>query len=90
MAENLRTLDTRLAGTHADRLTLQAGWTVVVRVPRTVNGREFATAALADGVLVQPGSFYGLPEGRAVLSLLTPPPTWATGLSSLPIDESRH
>jgi aspartate/methionine/tyrosine aminotransferase len=86
MAENLRTLDTRLAGTQAGRLTLQAGWTAILRVPRTVDGREFTAAALAAGVLVQPGNFYGLPEGRAVLSLLTPPLILATGVSRLPID----
>jgi aspartate/methionine/tyrosine aminotransferase len=87
IAENLRALDVRLAGTHADRLTLQAGWTAILRVPRTINGVDFTAAALAAGVLVQPGSFYGLPEGRAVLSLLTPPETWVTGLSRLPIDD---
>ena len=86
MAVNLRTLDARLAGTHGDRITLQAGWTTILRVPRTIDGSEFTAASLARGVLIQPGSFYGLPEGRAVLSLLTPTETWATGLSRLPID----
>jgi alanine-synthesizing transaminase len=86
-AENLRTLDTHLPGTHANRLPLQAGWTTILRVPRTVAGQDFTHAALAAGVLVQPGTFYGLPEGRAVLSLLTPPPTWAAGLQRLPIGD---
>jgi aspartate/methionine/tyrosine aminotransferase len=85
VAENLSILDTCLTGTHADRLSLQAGWTAILRVPRTVDGRDFTTAALSKGVLVQPGSFYGLPEGRVVTSLLTPTETWVTGLSRLPI-----
>jgi hypothetical protein len=68
------------------RLALQGGWTGVLRVPRTVSGTGFAEAALQRGVLVQPGKFYGLPEGRAVLSLLTPPDVWAEGLRRLPID----
>ena len=87
MTENLLTLDAYLAGTRADRLTLQAGWTAILRVPRTVDGREFALAALDQAVLVQPSSFYGLTEGRVVLSLLTPPSIWAKGLSRLPIGE---
>ena len=65
---------------------MQGGWTTVLRVPRTVEGKEFAEAALDRGVLVQPGDFYGLDEGRAVLGLLTPPEIWGAGLRLLPID----
>jgi alanine-synthesizing transaminase len=86
VAGNLRTLDARLSRTSAQRLAMEAGWTAVLRVPRTVEGREFAEAALDRGVLVQPGEFYGLTEGRAVVSLLTPPEIWARGLALLPID----
>jgi aspartate/methionine/tyrosine aminotransferase len=80
---NLATLDARLHGTATQRLALQGGWTTILRVPRTV---EFAIAALDRGVLVQPGEFYGLPAGRAVLSLLTQPDIWARGLALLPLD----
>jgi alanine-synthesizing transaminase len=80
--QNLRTLDSRLTGTASQRLAMQGGWTVVLRVPRT--GVGFVESALQQGVLVQPGEFYGLPEGRAVLSLLTPPETWHAGLARLP------
>jgi aspartate/methionine/tyrosine aminotransferase len=83
--ENLRTLDAHLANTQAQRLPLQAGWATILRVPRTIDDHPFAHAALANGVLVQPGTFYGLPEGRAVLSLLTPPAIWASGLARLPM-----
>jgi alanine-synthesizing transaminase len=86
MRSNLALLDARLRGTSAQRLAMQAGWTAVLRVPRTVEGQEFAHAALDRGVLVQPGEFYGLGEGRAVISLLTPPAIWIAGLKLLPVD----
>ena len=83
---NLAALDARLRGSHADRLALEGGWTAVLRVPREVDGQPFAEAALACGVLVQPGEFYGLPEGRVVVSLLSVPEVWERGLELLPID----
>ena len=83
---NLAALDTRLRGTHADRLALEGGWTAVLRVPREVDSQPFAEAALDRGVLVQPGEFYGLPDGRAVVSLLSLPEVWDCGLKLLPID----
>jgi aspartate/methionine/tyrosine aminotransferase len=86
MSANLAVLDERLRGTSAQRLAMQGGWTAVLRVPRTIGGKEFAMAALDRGVLIQPGEFYGLDEGRAVLSLLTSPQTWISGLKLLPID----
>ncbi len=83
--QNLASLDARLRGSHADRLPVEGGWTVVVRVPRDIDGQPFALAALDCGVLVQPGDFYGMPEGRAVLSLLSVPAVWERGLAQLPI-----
>ena len=85
IAENLHVLDGQLAGTTASRLSVEGGWTVVLRVPQTVDGEEFSLAAMERGVLVQPGEFYGLPPGRCVLSLLTAPERWAEGLGLLPI-----
>jgi alanine-synthesizing transaminase len=86
MGANLALLDERLRGKSAQRLAMQGGWTAVLRVPRSVDGKEFAEAALDRGVLVQPGEFYGLDEGRAVISLLTLPEIWVSGLRLLPID----
>jgi len=86
MRANLAALDQRLRGSSAHRLACAGGWTAVLRVPRTVAGTDFTTAALARGVVVQPGSFYGLPEARIVLSLLTPPGAWTHGLARLPLD----
>jgi alanine-synthesizing transaminase len=86
MSTNLAALDERLRGTSAQRFALQGGWTAVLRVPRTIDGKVFTQAALDREVLVQPGEFYGLPEGRTVISLLTPPEIWVSGLKLLPID----
>ena len=86
MRSNLAILDRHLQGTSIERLAMQAGWTAVLRVPRTIGGREFVSAALDRGVLVQPGDFYGLGDARAVVSLLTPPEIWAAGLQLLPTD----
>lgn len=85
MQKNLVTLDGYLVGTQAQRLEMQAGWTTVVRVPRTVGGVPFANAALKVGVLVQPGELYGLPDGRIVLSLISPSDEWDKGLALLSI-----
>jgi DNA-binding transcriptional MocR family regulator len=86
MRANLAGLDSHLQGTAIQRLALQGGWTAVLRVPRTIAGREFVAAALDRGVLVQPGNFYGLGDARAVVSLLTPPDIWASGLQLLPME----
>jgi aspartate/methionine/tyrosine aminotransferase len=82
---NLAVLHGRLRGSQADRLAVEGGWTVVLRVPRSIDGESFAEAALDRGVLVQPGEFYGMAAGRVVLSLLTPPEDWERGLGRLPI-----
>ncbi len=85
LAANLRLLDRATQGTLATRLELQAGWTAMLRVPRTADGLPFAEAALHRGVLVQPGEFYGASAGHIVFSLLTPPDILAHGLESLPL-----
>jgi aspartate/methionine/tyrosine aminotransferase len=86
MRGNVARIDRRLRGSSAQRLAMEAGWTAILRVPRAVDGMEFAAAALDAGVFVQPGEFYELGEGRIVLSLLTPPELMDRGLERLPID----
>ncbi len=85
LRRNLQVLDRRLQGSLGHRFTLEGGWTVVLRVPRFVDGQTFAYAALERGVLVQPGPLYGLPEGRCVVSLLSEPEEWVRGLALLPL-----
>jgi alanine-synthesizing transaminase len=86
METNLDLLQERLNGSSAEMLAIQGGWTSVLRVPRDIDGKKFAFAALERGVVVQPGEFYGLPKGRIVLSLLTPTAVWSKGLAQLPLD----
>jgi alanine-synthesizing transaminase len=83
MTQNLSALDLALAGSLCERLEMGGGWTAILRVPRTVGGIDFSQAALTAGVVLQPGEFYGLPEGRVVVSLLTPPEVWRAGLELL-------
>ncbi len=85
VCENLKVLDGRLSGSASSRLGAEGGWAAVLRVPRAVDGLEFSEAALERGVVVQPGSLYGLPEGRVVLSLLTEPELWEEGLGRMPL-----
>lgn len=58
---------------HAlDVLRLDAGWSAIIRLPAT-SEQPWPRRLLEGGVLVQPGSFYGIREsGRVVVSLLTP------------------
>ncbi len=84
MRENLAALDGIMRGATVERLAMQGGWTAVLRVPRVGDG--FALAALERGVLVQPGEFYGLREGRVVVSLLTPPELWKQGIALLSLE----
>lgn len=83
--ENLDVLNRYVEGSLADVYLLAGGWTAVLRVPASVDGHEFALAALAAGVAVQPGQLYGFPAGRCVVSLLTPPEFWERGMALLPI-----
>jgi alanine-synthesizing transaminase len=83
MRGNLKVMDEAVRGTSIERLSMQGGWTAVLRVPRV--GVDFAMAALEKGVLVQPGEFYGLPEGRAVVSLLTRVEMWRRGIPLLSV-----
>lgn len=83
MQENLRAIDEALKGSACQRLVMEGGWTAVLRVPRTVSGVTFAEAALETGVVVQPGGFYGLPEGRVVISLLASPEIMREGMAVL-------
>jgi len=86
MRTNLAALEERLTGSSSQLLAMQGGWTVILRVPREVSGKKFALETLERGVIVQPGELYGLPEGRIVLSLLTPEEIWRKGLVNLPVD----
>ena len=84
--ENLRELDAQVAGQRLGcRLQVEGGWYAVLRVPVTAADEELAIALMgATGVLVQPGHFYDFAmEGHLVVSLITPPDVFQTGVSRI-------
>ena len=80
---NLAALDRALAGRKTVRLPVEAGWSVMVRVP-SPPGTDPATALLErDGVLVQPGWFFDAPDDVVVASLIVEPAVFAEGVSRI-------
>lgn len=79
---NLAQLHSCLAGSPAHVLHVEGGWYAVLQVPRTRSEEEWALELLGQhDVLVQPGFFYDFEsEAFLVVSLLTPPETFAEGL----------
>ena len=83
---NLQELDQQLNGQQAcQRLDVEGGWYVVLRVPATQSDEDLAIALLREqSVLVHPGHFYDFPsDGYLVVSLITPPETFREGVSRL-------
>ncbi len=83
---NLGQLDIALAGEPlVRRLPVEGGWSVLLRIPALMPDGNFAQRLLqAHGVLVHPGSFFGLPErGWVVLSLLLEEGPFRSGLQAL-------
>jgi aspartate/methionine/tyrosine aminotransferase len=84
--ENLAELDRQLATQKlCQRLALQAGWCVVLRVPAIWSDEDLAISLLEmDGILVHPGHFYDFPsDGYLVVSLITPTATFSQGIGLL-------
>jgi aspartate/methionine/tyrosine aminotransferase len=65
-----------------ERLDVEGGWYVVLRVPATQSDEELAIDLLRKvGVLVHPGHFYDFPkDGYLVLSLITPTAEFEEGV----------
>jgi alanine-synthesizing transaminase len=84
-AENLAVARGVLAGSAADVLNVEAGWNIVVRVPRVRSEEEWTLELLdREDVLVQPGFFYDFEtEAFLVLSVLTPPAMFREGIGRL-------
>jgi aspartate/methionine/tyrosine aminotransferase len=85
VAANLAELDRKLAAhPSVRRLTCEAGWYAVVRIPALRPDQDSVRALLDRGVWVHPGYFFGLPSsGWLVLSLLAPIAEFETGLTLL-------
>jgi aspartate/methionine/tyrosine aminotransferase len=81
--DNIATLRTALGESSPITVPrVEGGWYACLRLPRTRTDEEWALRLLeTDGVLVQPGYFYDFHEdGWLVVSLLTPPETFAEGV----------
>jgi alanine-synthesizing transaminase len=59
-------------GCGVEVLQVEAGWSAILRLPQRAGGGEVAEELLREvGVVVHPGSFYGIAEtGRVVVSLI--------------------
>jgi alanine-synthesizing transaminase len=80
---NLAELDRQLvAQKSCERLSVEAGWYAVLRVPVTRSDEELVIELLREkSVLVHPGHFYDFPgDGYLVLSLITPEAEFAEGM----------
>jgi alanine-synthesizing transaminase len=83
---NLSELDRQLAAQKAcSRLSVEGGWTAVLRVPATRTDEELAIELLREkGVLVHPGHFYDFQsDGYLIVSLITPEAEFSEGVKSV-------
>jgi len=80
---NYRTLQASVSLTPSCRVVPSAGgWYAVLQVPSLETEEELVLRLLADGVLTHPGYFFDFPrESFLIVSLLTPSPAFADGLS---------
>nr|UXE46255.1 putative aspartate aminotransferase [uncultured bacterium] len=86
IAKNLAELDRQLALHNlVERLRIEGGWYVILRVPATRSDEELAVALVKrERVLVHPGHFYEFHrDGYLVLSLITPEEAFQEGLARL-------
>jgi aspartate/methionine/tyrosine aminotransferase len=82
---NLAMLRATLKDSAGGVLNVEGGWYAVVQVPRTRSEEEWVLGLLEQlSVIVQPGFFFDFEsEAFLVLSLLTPPATFADGSKRL-------
>jgi len=75
----------KLQASGADYLRVEAGWSAILRVPqRRANPDIAETLVRTVGVVVHPGSFYGLPGQRyVVVSLIGAQETFVRGIETL-------
>jgi alanine-synthesizing transaminase len=65
-------------------LRVAAGWSAILRLPQMGEGDAAERLVREAGVIVHPGSFYGIPEsGRVVVSLLGPDAEFREGLECI-------
>jgi aspartate/methionine/tyrosine aminotransferase len=73
------------AGSGVEVLRVEAGWSAILRLPQMGRDRDVAEMLLREmGMVVHPGSFYGIAEsGRVVVSLLGFEQEFAEGLERI-------
>jgi alanine-synthesizing transaminase len=83
--ENLAAAQRIGVGSGVEVLRVEAGWSAILRMPQMSGDRDVAEKLLRDvGVVVHPGSFYGIAEsGRVVVSLLGFAQEFAEGLERI-------
>lgn len=66
-------------------LRVEGGWYAIVRLPQVLDDEAWALLLLEqDGVITQPGYFYGMGHGaHLVLSLITKEPVFSEGVARL-------
>jgi len=79
---NLAHLSTAASGSPVSVLNVEAGWSAILRLPRTRSDESWAIAFVEqDGVVVHPGHFFDFEEEAfVVVSLLTPEATLKEGV----------
>jgi alanine-synthesizing transaminase len=81
---NLAEFDSQIRSrtSACNRLLVEGGWYVTLRVPNVQSDEELALSLIeSDGVIVEAGHFFDFPqEGYLVLSLVTPEPMFKDGV----------
>src|SRR5205823_4505305 len=76
VVDNRRRLQQALAGSAAQLLDSEGGWSAIVRLPSTRSDEEWVLALIDRGLYVHPGFFFdlaGTPPVAIVVSLLVAP-----------------
>lgn len=82
--ESLRSIQAATHGTAVSPLPVDAGWTVLLRLPEVHDDLAWSLRLLDAGVRVQPGFLFDLDRPpRVAVSLLTPPDALHEGMARL-------
>lgn len=81
---NLKSIPNLLANSEWTLLSVEAGWTAILKGPAHQNEEALALRLVEQNISVHPGFYYDLPFHQAfVISLLIPPAHLATGLRAI-------
>ena len=88
VTENLRRTTELTEGSALSLLHLEGGWYAIFKLPNTRSEEQWVEDfVLGSDVIVQPGWFYDFEdEPYCVVSLLTPPETYSTGLERVVLE----